>query len=355
MSEHPAEGKYHSRQEAEAILSSVCGRLTELFPEIQLPSDGWPVSITPPPGPGRRSKRRVPKVRVLPEDLLRPREEVLVVLLHGMVHFANALAGVQDCSRGHYHNRRFKDLAKRVGLRIEGSHPRWGWAATVAGDLLQQKLSRLALPVLPRLAPAHIAESPGPFPERLWRCGFNVGDEPLDTNWRARLPPPKALRLRIQLVREPDIALERYPHIRSLKDAAALCWQVLAPYAQEAVVVLLLDGDRRLIGYEVPYIGALDHATVEPRGVLVPALLTNAASVVVAHNHPSGNLAPSERDYRLTHRLIEAGKILRIHVWASLIVTGPDRWQEIEHQIEAPFQPERRDSLRTLLREVGLP
>ena len=67
--------------------------------------------------------------------------------------------------------------------------------------------------------------------------------------------------------------------------------------------------------------GSLTASLVHPREVFRPALLTNSAAIIIAHNHPSGNPKPSENDNRLTRRLKKAGKLLGIEV-IDHIITG---------------------------------
>jgi DNA repair protein RadC len=163
---------------------------------------------------------------------------------------------------------------------------------------------------------------------RVWRCGLNVA-EPRNggtPGWQARVLPPDLPRLRLVLEYEKDVPPGRYPRLKTDGEAAALCWRLLQRYEREAVAALFLDSRRRLIGYDIPYVGTLSQAEAEPRGVLVPAMLVNAAQVVVAHNHPGGDPTPSDKDRIMTARLVEAGHILGIPVTASLVVAEQGRW-----------------------------
>jgi len=69
-------------------------------------------------------------------------------------------------------------------------------------------------------------------------------------------------------------------------------------------------------------VGTLDSALVHPREVFKPALLLNAAAIVLVHNHPSGDPTPSAEDRTVTQRLLEAGKILGVELTDHLIVAG---------------------------------
>jgi len=88
----------------------------------------------------------------------------------------------------------------------------------------------------------------------------------------------------------------------------------------EAFQVLLLNTRRRLISVEHISQGTLDTILVHPREVFRPAITANAAAVVLAHNHPSGDPTPSEADIKVTRDLIRAGQLLRIEVLDHLIL-----------------------------------
>ena len=68
-------------------------------------------------------------------------------------------------------------------------------------------------------------------------------------------------------------------------------------------------------------IGTVNASIVHPRDVFAPAIMHNATAVIVAHNHPSGDAAPSQEDKDVTHRLKEAGKLLGICVLQHIIIT----------------------------------
>ena len=90
---------------------------------------------------------------------------------------------------------------------------------------------------------------------------------------------------------------------------------------QEYFVCLTLDGANRLIAKRVISIGTLTASLVHPREVFAEAITDRAASIIVAHNHPSGNLEPSAADKQVTERLKEAGEVLGINLLDHLIIT----------------------------------
>lgn len=90
---------------------------------------------------------------------------------------------------------------------------------------------------------------------------------------------------------------------------------------QEYFVCLSLDSGRRLIKRRVVTIGLLDVSLAHPREVFSGPLKDYAASIIVAHNHPSGVTEPSRQDIQTTQQLIAAGQILGIGIWDHIIVT----------------------------------
>lgn len=110
------------------------------------------------------------------------------------------------------------------------------------------------------------------------------------------------------------------PTINSAKDAVAQL-QELRTAKKEHFVVLYLNARNQLIHKETISIGTLNASLVHPREVFHPAIEHLAASIIVAHNHPSGGTEPSEADIMLTRRLADAGKLLGIEMIDHIIVS----------------------------------
>ena len=98
---------------------------------------------------------------------------------------------------------------------------------------------------------------------------------------------------------------------------------------QEYFVCLTLDGANRLIAKRTITIGTLTSSLVHPREVFADAITDRAASVIVAHNHPSGSLSPSTADLEVTERLCESATLLGLALLDHLIVT-PTQWKAIK-------------------------
>jgi len=90
---------------------------------------------------------------------------------------------------------------------------------------------------------------------------------------------------------------------------------------QEYFLCITLNGAGEVIEKRTITMGILNHSLVHPREVFADAIVDRAASVICVHNHPSGTLAASEQDIRITGQLTEAGRILGIDLLDHLIVT----------------------------------
>lgn len=117
-----------------------------------------------------------------------------------------------------------------------------------------------------------------------------------------------------------DVEDNNLPTINSAKDAVAHL-QEFRTAKKEHFVVLYLNARNQLIQKETISVGTINASLVHPREVFKPAIDHLAASIIIAHNHPSGELEPSEADIMLTARLNDAGKLMGIELVDSLIIT----------------------------------
>jgi DNA repair protein RadC len=124
---------------------------------------------------------------------------------------------------------------------------------------------------------------------------------------------------KVTLVREATLKAFS-THIRSSQDAVAILRPYLAGVDREHFIVLLLDRKNKAIGLNTVSIGSLTSSVVSCREVFKPAILANAAAIICAHNHPSGEAQPSAEDRALTTRLVEAGRLLGIQVLDHVIL-----------------------------------
>lgn len=102
---------------------------------------------------------------------------------------------------------------------------------------------------------------------------------------------------------------------------------------QEYFVAMSLDGGQRLIAQRTITIGTLDTVLAHPREVFSDPIVDRAASILVAHNHPSGEAKPSTKDIMLTQQLAAAGQLLGIPLRDHLIVTRTDVYSFRQHHL----------------------
>lgn len=108
--------------------------------------------------------------------------------------------------------------------------------------------------------------------------------------------------------------------IRSPKDAASYLMADMTSLKQEHFVVLFLNIKNQILHRQTIFVGSLNASIVHPREIFREAVRRSAASIVCAHNHPSGNPAPSPEDIAVTKRLMEAGSIVGIELLDHLII-----------------------------------
>jgi len=120
----------------------------------------------------------------------------------------------------------------------------------------------------------------------------------------------KYIKQSAPLIDSPEKAAEQLNNIRNKK--------------QEYFVLLTLDGARRLINNRIVTIGTLMSSLVHPREVFSLAIEDRAASIIIAHNHPSGMLDISEQDRQVTRRIKQAGDIIGIRLDDHIIIAGDD-------------------------------
>ena len=102
---------------------------------------------------------------------------------------------------------------------------------------------------------------------------------------------------------------------------------------QEYCICLSLDGGQRLIAQRTITIGTLDSVLTHPREIFSDAIVDRAASVIVAHNHPSGNARPSAKDITLTQQLAASGQLLGIPLRDHIIVTKHEHFSFRQHHM----------------------
>lgn len=137
------------------------------------------------------------------------------------------------------------------------------------------------------------------------------------------LGPAKAAQLKAALeIANRLVALgpEQRPRISSPADAARLLMFEMAYLAQEQLRVLCLDTKNHVIAQSVVYQGTVNSSAVRVAEVFRPAISRTCPSVIVAHNHPSGDATPSPEDVRTTEQLRKAGELLDIELLDHIVI-----------------------------------
>lgn len=118
-------------------------------------------------------------------------------------------------------------------------------------------------------------------------------------------------------------------HLVDTPERAFEYWKANIPQApwydqcKEALVVLIFNTRKHIIGHNLVSLGNLDSCVVHAREVYRPAIIVAGHSILLMHNHPSGEIEPSDADRRITKELIRAGQLLRIRLTDHIIVGCP--------------------------------
>ena len=122
--------------------------------------------------------------------------------------------------------------------------------------------------------------------------------------------------------------------VTSVAAAADVLMSYLSQLDREHFVVLNLDNKGNVNSFHVAHVGILDQTLMHPRELFKVAIISNAKSIILGHNHPSGDLTPSQVDIEATQLLIQAGKLLGIPVQDHLIVGQGNYYSMLENNPE---------------------
>jgi len=126
-------------------------------------------------------------------------------------------------------------------------------------------------------------------------------------------------------------AVEKRPQIKSPADAASLLIPEMGLLEQEQLRVMSLDSRNRLLAMHTVYVGNLNTTVLRTSEVFREAIRANAAGIIVAHNHPSGQVEPSPQDVEATELLVQAGRLLNIDLLDHLII-GRQRFLNLKER-----------------------
>lgn len=120
--------------------------------------------------------------------------------------------------------------------------------------------------------------------------------------------------------RRADAGPEDRPHIRNPIDVYMLIQAEYRGQKQEMTKVILLDSRNRVLKIETVFVGTLNFSVLHPREIFQVALRHNAASIILTHNHPSGEAEPSPEDIQATQQIADAGKLIDIPLLDHVII-----------------------------------
>lgn len=134
----------------------------------------------------------------------------------------------------------------------------------------------------------------------------------------------------VRLVRESSLKAE-VKKIRSPRDCVNVFAEYIGDADREHFVALMLDTKNQMVALHTVSIGDLSSSIVHPREVFKIAVALGAASIIVAHNHPSGDPTPSPEDIAVTRRLHQAGELLGIELLDHIVI-GDQRWSSLKEK-----------------------
>jgi DNA repair protein RadC len=128
---------------------------------------------------------------------------------------------------------------------------------------------------------------------------------------------------RSMLVKDSEIKYESKEILNMAYKAANVFRDLIEQRGQsdrEQLMVLLLSPAQKFVGVVIAHVGTINSCSVHPREIMAAAISGNASSIIIGHNHPSGEIKPSTEDIEVTKKLIFAGKIMSVNVLDHIII-----------------------------------
>lgn len=142
--------------------------------------------------------------------------------------------------------------------------------------------------------------------------------------------------VRVQLLG--DVAFSRYDYkISSAADVDRLVGEELRQQDREHLLVIYLNSHRQVIDIEVAAIGTLTDMYAAPREVFKGAILANACEIILVHNHPSGDVTPSDADERVIYEMIESGRMMKIPL-RDFVIIGKGYFSHYESEARGAWR-----------------
>ncbi|MBC3898531.1 DNA repair protein RadC [Acetobacterium malicum] len=133
----------------------------------------------------------------------------------------------------------------------------------------------------------------------------------------------------LKIVKESSILYD-VRRLSTPSEAAGLGKRFLEDLDREQVIVCCLDNKNQPVSINVVSVGTLNSSLVHPREVFKTAILSNAASIILFHNHPSGDPEPSQEDITITTRIKDAGLILGIELLDHIIIGSNGEFRSLK-------------------------
>ncbi|HEY4400246.1 MAG TPA: JAB domain-containing protein [Lactobacillaceae bacterium] len=153
------------------------------------------------------------------------------------------------------------------------------------------------------------------------------------TRFEAQHPQFAALWQAIQLGQLVAFATPpKLLNARYANDIGTMLQSRLGEQRQEQLWLVLLDAQLDVLGWEVIFVGTLTKVQASPREIFQRALQLNAYAIMIAHNHPSGHVQPSQADIQFSQRLMRIASDLELPLIDSFVVTAWQYWSLAEHQ-----------------------
>lgn len=155
--------------------------------------------------------------------------------------------------------------------------------------------------------------------------------------------PYKLPKVAIRMVKEPPLYSSE--PVNRPSDAVRLVRELLQSYDREAVVIVNLDTRAKPINFNIVSVGTLNASLAHPREIMKSAVLSNAASVMLIHNHPSGSIEPSADDIRLTNNMYSVCRILEIPLRDHIIIGDHERYYSFAEHDLFRYEPDLMEDI----------
>lgn len=144
----------------------------------------------------------------------------------------------------------------------------------------------------------------------------------------------------VKLFKEKTVALPAMS-LQYESEAASVISHLIGSYDREHIVLLFINNSNKIIGYNIAAIGSATNVNVSIKEILRPCLLSGANAMIIGHNHPSGDVTPSESDFLFTRKLIQAFSMVDLVLLDHFVVSDIDHYSMFKNNSDM-FSNEKR-------------